>query len=160
MSDGSTHEYDVAVTWTGNRGNGTSSYAGYRRHHQVSAGAAPPILGSSDPSFRGDPDRWNPEQPQVAALAQCHMLWYLHLAATSGVVVTDYRDDAHGVMRQDSDGGGHFEQVTLHPRVTIDGGSDADVALRLHAEVPKLCFIARSVNFPVHHEPTVLREPA
>lgn len=150
-----THEYDVAVTWTGNHGSGTSGYTAYGREHEVTAASAPVLLGSADPAFRGDPARWNPEQLQVAALAQCHMLWYLNLAATAGVVVTAYEDAAHGVMRQNNDGSGEFESVTLRPTVTISADSDQDIALRVHAQVPAMCFIARSVNFPVHHEPVV-----
>ena len=154
MSD---HRYDVDVEWTGNQGPGTANYRSYGRDHEITAAAAPTILGSADPAFRGDPGRWNPEQLQIAALSQCHMLWYLHLAATHGVVVTDYRDHAHGVMALDSTGGGQFKSVTLRPQVTITADSDPDVAVALHADVPALCFIARSVNFPVRHEPVITR---
>ena len=80
--------------------------------------------GTSDPAFRGDPARWNPEQLQVAALSQCHVLWFLHLATVAGVVVTAYEDHAHGVMREDGTGAGRFESVTLRPHVTLTASSD------------------------------------
>ncbi|CAM3603418.1 OsmC family protein [Dermacoccus barathri] len=150
------HEYDVTIAWTGNRGTGTSTYNAYGRDHDVRTVGAPTILGSSDPAFRGDSARWNPEQLQVAALSQCHMLWYLNLAAEAGVVVTAYEDNAHGVMVQDFSGGGQFESVTLRPRVAITAESDPDVARQVHARVPEVCFIARSVNFPVNHEPVIV----
>lgn len=149
-----THEYDVAVTWTGNRGAGTSGYRTYGRDHEVTTAGAPPLLGSSDPAFRGDADRWNPEQLLVAALSQCHLLSYLHVAADAGVVVTAYTDDAHGVMTQTSDGGGHFVEVVLRPRVTVAEEAMVDRATALHDRAHELCFIANSVNFPVRHEPT------
>ena len=155
---GKTHEYDVTVTWTGNHGPGTTTYTSYGREHEITALGAPMIVGTADPAFRGDPARWNPEQLQVAALSQCHMLWYLNLAAAAGVEVTAYEDDAHGVMTQDSSGAGQFESVTLHPRVTITADSDEQAALRLHGDVPAFCFIARSVNFPVHHRPVISTE--
>lgn len=155
---GKTHEYDVDIVWTGNHGVGTSGYAAYGREHELSTDLTPTILGSADPAFRGDSTQWNPEQLQVAALSQCHMLWYLNLAATAGVVVTAYQDRARGVMAQDSSGGGQFESVTLRPRVTITADSDPDVARQLHAKVPEVCFIARSVNFPVHHDPVITVE--
>lgn len=155
---GRTHEYDVEVVWTGNHGVGTSGYTTYGREHDLSTASAPTIPGSADPAFRGDPARWNPEQLQVAALSQCHMLWYLHLAAAAGVVVTAYEDSAHGVMVQDAGGGGQFASVTLRPRVTITADSDPDVARHVHARVPEVCFIARSVSFPVHHEPVITVE--
>ena len=150
------HDYAVTVTWTGNDGDGTAGYRSYRRDHVVEAAGPPAIAGSSDPQFRGDAARWNPEQLLVAALAQCHMLWYLHLCADAGVVVVGYRDDAEGSMVLDSDGGGQFSSAVLRPRVTVDAEAMVERALALHGEVPALCFIARSVNFPVSHEPTVV----
>lgn len=149
------HRYEVDIAWTGNRGAGTTSYRGYGRDHDIDAPGAPTILGTSSPAYRGDPTRWNPEQLQVAALSQCHMLWYLHLASINGVVLTAYRDHPVGDLRIDVDGGGEFDSVTLHPHVTITSDSDPTRARDLHAEVPALCFIARSVRFPVLHEPTI-----
>jgi organic hydroperoxide reductase OsmC/OhrA len=157
-----THSYDVSVTWTGNRGSGTSGYRDYGREHEVTiagsaAGVVQPvaIAGSSDSAFRGHPDRWNPEQLLTAALAQCHMLSYLHVCATAGIVVTGYTDEAHGVMTETTDGGGHFVEVVLHPRVTVSSPDMVEKAAALHHEAHEKCFIASSVNFPVRHEPTV-----
>ncbi|MEU6737311.1 OsmC family protein [Streptomyces physcomitrii] len=150
-----THAYDVTVAWTGNLGPGTSTYRSFSRDHEVLAEGKPPLAGSSDPAFRGDSARWNPEELLVASLAQCHMLWYLHLCATNGVVVTDYTDRAHGEMALDAGGGGQFTGVTLRPEVTVADASMLEKGHRLHAEVPALCFIARSVNFPVTHAPVL-----
>ncbi|CAN5238249.1 OsmC family protein [soil metagenome] len=146
------HRYAVHVEWQGNRGSGTSDYRSYGRDNLITAEGNPPIEGSSDKPFRGSPERWNPEELLVAALAQCHMLSYLHSAAAHGIVVTAYTDAATGVMAQVGDGG-HFTSVTLHPVVTISAG-DPELALALHAEASANCFIAQSVNFPVLHEPT------
>ena len=71
-------------------------------------GQAAAIEGSSDRVFRGDAERWNPEELLVAALSQCHLLSYLHVAANNGIVVERYTDDAIGTMQQTDDGGGHF----------------------------------------------------
>jgi organic hydroperoxide reductase OsmC/OhrA len=148
-----THTYDVSVTWTGNRGVGTSGYRDFDRDHEVTADGPPPIAGSSDPAFRGDAARWNPEQELTAALSQCHMLWYLHLCAGAGVVVTDYTDDAHGTMVQDADGGGRFTEVVLRPRVTVASADMIETANSLHKLAHEKCYIANSMNFPVTHEP-------
>lgn len=86
------HQYEVSVTWTGNTGSGTSSYRAYERAHEVRADGKPPIAGSSDPSFRGDTARRNPEELLVVSLSQCHMLWFLHLCAVEKQVVTAYED--------------------------------------------------------------------
>ena len=153
------HHYSLELEWTGNRGSGTSDYKAYGRDHLVSADGKPSIEGSSDRTFRGDPDRWNPEEMLLAALSQCHLLSYLHVAATNGIVVTGYTDSATGTMEQTHDGGGHFTSATLRPVVTISAG-DPELALALHHEASQKCFIAASVNFPVLHEPTVTVVPA
>ncbi|MFP5515409.1 MAG: OsmC family protein [Alphaproteobacteria bacterium] len=149
------HRYSVRVDWTGNLGTGTSAYRAYSRDHTISAGTKPAIPGSSDPAFRGDPARWNPEDMLVGALSACHQLWYLHLCASAGIAVTAYADEAEGVMEEGADGGGRFSGVVLRPRVTLAPGSDTAKALALHREAAEKCFIANSVNFPVRHEPAV-----
>jgi organic hydroperoxide reductase OsmC/OhrA len=153
-----THSYKLSMRWTGNLGPGTISHRAYDRAHEVDCGGKPTIAGSSDPAFRGDPQRWNPEELLVAALAQCHMLWYLHLAALAGVVVTAYVDTPVGSMTEESDGAGQFSQVVLRPVVTIADDQKRDLAEALHRDAHRMCFIARSVNFPVSHEATVLSE--
>ena len=148
-----THRYAVTVTWIGNTGTGTSGYKSYERRHEISAGTQKPVIpGSSDPVFRGDPARWNPEELLVASLSACHELWYLHLCAESGIVVLAYVDHAEGVMQEAPDGSGQFERVTLQPHVTVAPGSDVVKARELHSAAHAKCFIARSVNFPVEHE--------
>ena len=153
------HVFTISTEWTGNDGHGTRDYRSYRRDHEMTApGKSRLIEGSSDPAFRGDGSRYNPEELLVASLSACHMLWMLHLCADAGIVITDYRDDASGTMAIHSDGGGQFSRVVLRPRMTItDPGRLAD-AETLHARAHQLCFIARSVNFPVEHQPTVVAE--
>jgi organic hydroperoxide reductase OsmC/OhrA len=147
------HHYAVEVEWTGNRGGGTLDYRAYGRDHVVSAPGKPAIAGSSDPVFRGDATRWNPEELLVASVSQCHMLWYLHLAADSGIAVLDYRDAAEGVMVETPEGGGCFATIVLKPQVVIAAGGDRAQALALHDVAHEKCFIANSVNFPVRCEP-------
>lgn len=150
-----THRYQVDVAWTGNRGEGTSGYRAYDRAHEVRSQGKPAIPASSDPAFRGDRARWNPEELLVASVSQCHMLWYLHLAADAGVVVVAYADSAEGTMLEDSAGGaGRFSEVVLRPVVTVASADMADKAAGLHGRAHELCYIANSVNFPVRHQPT------
>ena len=151
------HTYTATVTWTGNRGEGTRSYRGYGREHDIACPGKPVLRGSADPAYRGDAARHNPEDMLVAALSACHMLWYLHLCASAGVVVTAYEDRAEGTMRTHADGAGEFTIVTLRPRVTIAGESDPATAERLHEKANAMCFVARSVNFPVAHAPEIVR---
>jgi len=143
------HTYQVQVEWTGNDGEGTKTYRSYRRDHSIVAEGKPQIMGSSDPAFRGDRSRYNPEELLVAALSSCHMLSYLHLCAVNHINVVEYRDAAIGTMEESADGSAQFAQVILYPAVKISAESDRDQAQALHHDAHRLCFIARSVNFPV-----------
>lgn len=147
------HSYTATITWTGNRGSGTSAYTAYDRSHVISVAGKPDIPGSSDPVFRGDPSRYNPEDSFVAAISACHMLWYLHLCAVNNIIVEKYSDQATGIMVENADGSGQFAEVVLHPEVTIRNTEGKEKALALHADAHRMCFLARSVNFPVRHQP-------
>ena len=151
---GKRHQYRARVTWSAEAGPGTTSYKAYSRNHTIAGEGKPDIPGSSDPVFRGDGGRYNPEDLLVASMSSCHMLWYLHLCAVNGVVVTGYRDEADGAMVEDAASGGRFERVTLRPHVTIASG-DPEKARTLHDEAHRLCYIANSVNFPVAVEPVI-----
>ena len=148
------HHYAIRVRWQGNRGTGTSGYRDYGREHTVSANGKPSIEGSADRTFHGDADRWNPEELLLAALSQCHMLSFLHVAVSHGIVVTDYTDEPVGTMVQTAGGSGHFSSVILRPVVTVASAADLETAAAYHHEASSKCFIANSVNFPVTHEPT------
>ncbi|KAF3885726.1 MULTISPECIES: OsmC family protein [Nostocales] len=145
------HSYSVAIAWTGNLGEGTANYRAYSRNHEIQSQDKPIIYGSSDPSFRGDPTRYNPEELLLASISACHMLWYLHLCASAKIVVMDYVDRPVGVMEETNNGSGRFTEVTLKPRVAIANSANIETATRLHEEAHKMCFIANSVNFPIRH---------
>lgn len=154
---GHQHRYRANVEWTGNRGTGTDGYRNYGREHVIRMEGKPDIAGSSDPAFRGDAARHNPEDMLVAALSTCHMLAYLHVATLAGVVVTAYTDAAEGTMVTEGNGG-HFTEVVLHPVVTITATSDPAKAEAAHDGAHHACFIAASVNFPVRCEPRIVVE--
>lgn len=153
-----THNYEVRVRWTGNHGTGTSGYREYGREHVIGAGMKAAIEGSSDPAFRGDARRYNPEELLVASVSACHMLWYLHLCAAAGIAVTGYEDDAIGTMAEDPGGSGRFTRVQLRPRVTLSAGADRERAAALHVDAHRACFIANSVAFPIACQPTLTTE--
>ena len=147
------HHYHLTTRWTGNTGSGTSHYKAYDRSHTIAIENKPDLQGSSDPAFRGDPTRHNPEELLLASLSACHMLWFLHLCSEAGIVVVAYTDYATGTMTETPDGGGHFTEVTLHPTVTVTESSMTQTAQALHKKANALCFIANSVNFTVSHQP-------
>jgi organic hydroperoxide reductase OsmC/OhrA len=150
------HLYQVTNVWTGNLGTGTSAYRAYSRNHELSgAGKGAPIAGSSDPLFRGDPSRYNPEELLVAALSACHMLWVLHLCADAGIAVTGYTDEALGEMDEHEDGSAEFTRVVLRPRMALADPARAAEAIAMHHRAHQVCALARSMNFPVEHLPIV-----
>jgi organic hydroperoxide reductase OsmC/OhrA len=150
------HQYQMTTHWTGNLGTGTSAYTAYSRSHELGGpGKSAPIAGSSDPAFRGDAARYNPEELLVSALSACHMLWVLHLCADAGIVITEYTDHAAGEMVEHTDGSGEFTRVVLRPRMKITDIARAGEALEIHHRAHHVCCLARSMNFPVEHEVVV-----
>lgn len=143
------HYYTARLRWTGNLGSGTSDYESYSRDHEIKLTDDIVIPGSSDPAFRGDPKRANPEQFLVGAVASCHMLWFLHLCSVKGIIVLSYDDQPDGIMRETASGAGQFEAIALKPRVTLQDLADEERAAKLHHQAHDYCFIANSVNFKI-----------
>jgi organic hydroperoxide reductase OsmC/OhrA len=152
---GKEHTYRLTITWTGNTGNGTAGYRSYERSHIISADNKPDIAASSDPSFRGDGARYNPEELLVASLSGCHMLWFLHLCADQGIIITSYTDSPTGVMTETPTGRGKFKEVILNPVVGVSEASMLEMLAEIHEKAHQMCFIANSVNFPVRLRPSV-----
>lgn len=146
------HRYQTNLKWTGNTGKGTESYRGYERSHTISVEGKPKIEASSDPSFRGDNSKYNPEEMFLASLSSCHMLWFLHLCSDASVVVLEYHDKASGTMEESEDGNGKFTEVILHPNVKVKEEWMREKLSDLHDKAHHFCFIANSVNFPVKHD--------
>lgn len=149
------HRYQAAVTWTGNLGTGTDNYRNYSRDYIIEIENKKKIEGSSDPAFRGDSYRYNPEELFLSSIASCHLLWYLHLCADQGVIVESYTDRATGTMEELSNGSGFFTEVILHPIVIVSNEQMVTLAKVLHEKANTMCFIANSINFPVRHQPEI-----
>ena len=146
------HSYSAKIVWTGNIDNGTKSYQSYERSHTIHIKHKVDLLCSSDPAFRGEAHKHNPEDLLLSSVASCHMLWYLHLCAEAGVIVLDYEDEAIGTMEIESNGSGRFTDICLHPRVIVADKNMEDTALTLHKKANELCFIANSLNFKIKHK--------
>ncbi len=150
------HNYSATIKWTGNKGKGSSNYNEFERSHIISIDGKPDILGSSDPAFRGDKTKYNPEELLLASLSSCHMLWYLHLCSESNIIVTNYVDNATGIMIETPNGSGYFSEVSLNPTVIVTESSMIEKAIELHEKANEFCFIANSLNFKVSHNPECL----
>lgn len=151
-----THHYAVAVSWQGNRGSGTSGYRDYGRELLLTADGKPDIASSADRAFRGNADRWNPEELLLAALSECHLLSYLHAAVTAAVVVTDYSDRSTATMVSRGDGSGAMTEAILRPRVSVQSEEMVAAAKAAHEQAHRMCFIANSVSFPVRVEAEIV----
>jgi organic hydroperoxide reductase OsmC/OhrA len=152
------HQYQATLTWAGNKGSGTMDYRSYDRSYIISIDNKPDILGSSDSAFLGDRTKHNPEDLLLSALSSCHMLWYLHLCSQNEIIVMEYKDRPVGSMQENSDGSGHFTEVTLNPVVVITDEAQIEKANALHEQANKMCFIANSCNFPIKHQPKCVVE--
>ncbi len=147
------HHYAVQVTWTGNTGAGTATYAGYGSDHTISASDKATISGSSDPAFRGDRTHYNPEELLIASASACHMLTYLHLCAVNKIVVLTYDDQCTGEMRESSDSSCAFVRIDLRPEVTVSSESNLKLAEALHELAHENCLIANSLRPPIFVHP-------
>jgi organic hydroperoxide reductase OsmC/OhrA len=143
-------EFDATIEWK--RPDGAAFLDGrYSRAHlwHFDGGAA--IAASSSPHSVPLPfsvaENVDPEEALVAALASCHMLFFLSLAARSGFVVDQYRDAAQGTMARNAQGRMAMTKVILNPRVEYAGsGPDRASEERLHHLAHELCHIANSVT--------------
>ncbi len=109
----------------------------------VSASASPSVV----PAPWSNPAGVDPEEAYVAAIASCHMLWWLALAARAGWDVRGYRDRAVGTMARDARGKLWVDTVTLYPEIDYEGpvpnpAEEAELHHRAHEE----CFIANSIK--------------
>ena len=147
-------QYHARLVWSGGALGPTRSVESYSREFRVDIEGKPPLRGSADPAFRGDPALHNPEDLLLSALSACHMLSYLAVCAHAGIVVLSYEDAAVGTLAR-RDGRVRFLDVLLRPKVVLEPGSDIERARALHAKAHDICIIANSVSFPVSHEADV-----
>ena len=150
-----THHYKSHLAWPAGADGAPFTYKTYTRRYTVKVEGKPDLAGSADPIFRGEQDRYNPEDLFVISLSSCHLLSYLAACALKGVEVVAYEDEASGTMTTNADGSGKFDEVTLRPVVTIGPDADEALALSLHDLAHRQCFIASSVAIPVHHQATI-----
>ena len=147
-------QYHATLVWTGGALGPTKSVDGYSREFRAEFAGKPPLRGSADPTFRGDPALYNPEDLLLTALSACHMLSYLAVCAHAGIAVVSYEDAAVAALAR-RESRVRFVDVLLRPRVVLEPGSNIEKARALHERAHNICVIANSVNFPVRYEASV-----
>ena len=143
------------VVWSGGALGPTESVEGYSREFRAEFEGKPPLRGSADPAFHGDPTLYNPEDLLLSSVAACHMLSYLAVCAHARIAVRSY-EDAPVAMLARRDGKVRFVDVLLRPKVVLNTGSDIEKARALHEKAHSICIVVNSVNFPVRHEAEVM----
>src|SRR5215207_4799139 len=146
--------YHTRLVWSGGALGPTKTVESYSREFQAEIDGKPPMRGSADPAFHGDPTLYNPEDLLLSALSACHMLSYLAVCAHAGIIVLSYEDAAVGTLAR-RDGKVRFVDVLLRPKVLLEPGSNIEKARALHDKAHDICVIVNSVNFPVRHEAEV-----
>ena len=123
----------------------------YSRNHLVTLSGGQQLKGSSAPEYKGDPDRVDPEQLLISALASCHMLTFLAIAELKKYQVESYNDKATGYLEKGESGRPEVTRILLQPRIIFSGDKhpDANELKRMHESAHKNCFIANSIKAKV-----------
>src|SRR5699024_1765703 len=135
-------------------------YRNYSRDHEVRVEGKPALLATSDRLVATDVSRYKAEELFVGAVSQAQMLWYLRTAATAGVVVPGYWDDATAPERIEGSGSGPFIEIVLRPRVRYAEPPSEERAAQLHQRAKDHNHLARSLNFTVRVEPAPVAQPS
>jgi len=138
-------EHKAAIAWE--RGSREFTYDAYSRDHSWTFEGGIEVAASAAPSFKGNPALVDPEAAFVAAVASCHMLTFLAIAARKRLVVDSYHDAAVGFMEKNEHGKLAVTRVVLRPRIRFGGAKpSAEDLAQLHELAHENCFIANSVR--------------
>lgn len=150
-------EHAAQLSWS--RGGADFQMKTYSRDHMVAfdGGMTLPMSAAGGPAVPPGTvgaHTVDPEELTVAAVASCHMLFFLALAAKRGLTIEAYVDDPVGVL-ETKDGATWLTKITLRPRVTWGGTApDAAVVDELHHGAHKRCYIANSLKSEIVIEGT------
>jgi organic hydroperoxide reductase OsmC/OhrA len=146
-------EHTASIEWE--RGSAAFTDNRFSRGHRWIFDGGVEVPASASPEVVRPPlsvvAAVDPEEALVAALASCHMLWFLSIAAKRGFVVEHYRDDAVGTMGTNAQGKPAVAEVALRPHVTFGGSArpSAEEHEAMHHQAHERCFIANSVTSAV-----------
>ena len=148
MSDN--HLFEATVRWPADPAQKLPPDPAFSRNAILGSPGHADVPGSSPTVFGGEATRYNPEELVALALAHCHMLTYLAVAAKKRVAVLAYEDRATCELGKDpASGKVKILSAQLRPKVTVAKGTNLDDARAMHAKAHEHCFVSNSVNFPV-----------
>jgi organic hydroperoxide reductase OsmC/OhrA len=139
--------YKAKTTWSSGR-RGT-----------LAAGAKPDITVGSPPEFKGEATNWSPEEMLVGSLNTCMMLTFLTLAQARGLTPVGYESEAEGLL-ENVEGKYRITEITVRPRVVIEGDAQLEIARETMEGVEAQCFISNSITSRVKLTPEFVVTPA
>jgi peroxiredoxin-like protein len=139
-----THDYPVAVRWTG----GTQGVAS-------SSDGQPALTVAAPPEFGGPEEVWTPEHLFIASIASCFMTTYLAIARNSKLEVVALEVPAVGTLVRDENGRYKITHAVLSPEIAIADEGARERALRIADKAERACLITNSVKTEVTMEATI-----
>ena len=146
--------FQAKLSWNKKKDSEHTTVKTYTKSHSIHIEGKEDLLISAAKIFKGDPNLHNPEDLLLSSLMSCHMMSYLFLCSKQQIEILSYQDEAVATLETYADGSGKIIEVVLQPKVELKNKNLYSIALSLHQEANKLCFIANSCNFPVIHKAT------
>ena len=135
--------YTTEVQWTG------------ERHGDLNAPILPSLKIDAPPEFKGHEGVWTPEHLFVASVNSCFMTTFLAIAENSKLEFVSFSADAKGKLEKLEGKGYMMTEITLHPKLVISHGRDAERAIRILAKAEKHCLISNSIKTQTKLEPDI-----
>lgn len=141
-------QHQASIIWQ--RQNQSFTDGKYSRAHEwhfdgglcIPASAAPSIV----PLPFSIPENIDPEEAFIAAIASCHMLFFLSFAAKAGLIVEEYRDNPVGFLEHDENRKRSITRVVLQPEIRFSNEPPQIQIEKLHQQSHEVCFIANSIK--------------
>lgn len=146
-----THTFEANLAWSKTEKASSNTNKVYIKNHLIQIKGKQDLAVSAAKAFKGDPSLYNPEDLLLSSIVSCHMMSYLYVCSQHQIDVISYIDHAIATLQTYTDGSGKIIEVILHPEVVISDPKHIELAISLHEQANKLCFIANSCNFPIKH---------
>ncbi|MGY5355813.1 OsmC family protein [Wenyingzhuangia sp. IMCC45467] len=148
------HTYKIGLEWKGKLTTNKRNKLSYERIYELSFDNKPNLTGSSDATFHGDNTLYNPEEMLLSALSSCYMMSFFYICSLKNIEIVSYKDNPMGMVKVNPNGSGQFEEVLLQPSIAIKS-CKAKLIEQAFTEAHDYCFIARSCNFNILHNPKI-----
>lgn len=146
--------YTIGLKWQGSV-DVNKNYR-YNKTYELSFNNKPTLIGSADTIFHGNATLYNPEEMLLSALASCHMMSFFYLCGKNKIIIQSYKDEVVGTLQLNPNGSGQFTEALLQPTIKVISPVTTKQIAQLFVLANDYCFIARSCNFTIQHQPTIV----